>query len=75
MADLLFDWFGFDQTIKTVVRSNKHPNKINRRPVLVFSYQSTPIRWGPVLNWFGRRLKVFEFKVYAYRLYDRKFPR
>ena len=35
MADLLFDWFGYDQTSKTVVLSTKakqvNPYKINRR--------------------------------------------
>ena len=34
MADLLFDWFGFDQTSQTVVHSMQakqwNPNKINR---------------------------------------------
>ena len=38
MADLLFDWFGFDQTIKLVVHSTYpkqlNPNKINKRSVL-----------------------------------------
>ena len=36
-ADLLFEWFGFDQRSKTVVNSTKgkqlNPNKINRRSV------------------------------------------
>ena len=34
MTDLLFDWFGFDQTSQTVVHSMQakqwNPNKINR---------------------------------------------
>ena len=38
MAHLLFDWFGFDQTSKTVVHSTEakqlNPSKINRRSAI-----------------------------------------
>ena len=29
MADLLFDWFGFDQTSKYVIARQLNPNKID----------------------------------------------
>ena len=62
-SDLLSDWFGFDQTSKTVVCATEakqlNPNKINRRsavillPIkLVFSHPPPPsttyyLRWAP----------------------------
>ena len=43
-ADLLIDWFGFEQTSKAVVNSTKanhqNPNKINRRSVILPSSDS-----------------------------------
>ena len=46
-ADLLFDWFGFNQTSKTVVHSTwakqLNPNKITRRSVVQCHY--FPLVW------------------------------